>query len=222
MRKLVLETVTDVVRETHGMLEGPNVAVSGGSTYATLFEGWGKLGKLDNIEFFPVDERRVPYDDPRSNWKMTVEKLLIPAGLGKQKANRAESRQQYEQLLKQAMGESPRFDQVWLGVGEDGHTASLFPGELYLEDTESLVLETLGEMEPKVPRVTLGMRAIWEARQLYLVVIGGGSKGKRIQELFLEDESLPITRALKGHPDPMVILDEETQKAVSQLQGLEV
>ncbi len=130
------------------------VALSGGSTPKALYSLLATKGGIawDKICFFWGDERHVPPDHPDSNYRMAEEALLgkvpvRPQNLfriqGEEKdANRAAMK--YEQTLRDffhlSPGEFPRFDLVLLGVGPDGHTASLFPGTAALNETERLVV----------------------------------------------------------------------------------
>ena len=117
------------------------VALSGGSTPKTLYSLLATKPGIpwDKICFFWGDERHVPPDHPESNYRMANEALLskVPARAenifrirGEEK-DAAVAARQYEQTLKDffhlSPGKFPRFDLIFLGVGPDGHTASLFP-----------------------------------------------------------------------------------------------
>jgi 6-phosphogluconolactonase len=157
--------------------------------------------------FFEVDERDVPFDDPACNWKSCVEDLLVPAGLGDQKAHHVRNAAEYARLLRKEFGGGPvLFDQVFLGMGEDGHTASLFPGKETLRDLDSDVIDVFDSPKPPPRRVTLGLKPIRAARTLVLVALGAG-KADMVRRLRAGDESLPITLALKGHPNAVLLLD---------------
>ena len=90
------------------------------------------------------DERHVPLDDPRSNYFNARESLLdhvpIPAG----QIHPLTDADQYEGLLRAFFGEAPRFDLLMLGMGDDGHTASLFPGSVSLLESERWVIAPPG------------------------------------------------------------------------------
>src|SRR5690606_31738689 len=144
------------------------------------------------------------------NWKSCVEDLLVPAGLADQKAHHVRSAAEYAALLRAEFGGSGEapvvFDQVFLGMGEDGHTASLFPGKDTLRDLDSEVIDVFDS--PKAPprRVTLGLKPIRAARTLVLVALGAG-KAEMIRRLRAGDASLPITLALQDHPRAVLLLD---------------
>jgi 6-phosphogluconolactonase len=125
---------------------GPcHIALSGGTTPKRLFEVLVKMGKSalpwDRIELWWGDERCVPPDHPDSNFGMTKAALIDPLGLTKFHRIEAEhdpaiAARDYERTLVASLGEPPVFDLVWLGMGPDGHTASLFPGSPALRETE--------------------------------------------------------------------------------------
>ena len=205
MEKLVLENEEAVARKALELLSGPVAALSGGSTFARMYPYWSSEPSLKKVQFFPVDERRVPFDHEGCNWRVTTEHLLEPLGLESQKAHWAQNGQQYLDLLLEKLGPQPRFDQIYLGTGGDGHTASLFPGGDYLTDSASLVLETESPKPPH-PRVTLAFKPLWEASQLILLVTGSG-KREIVSRILAGDETLPVVLALKGHPHPVILMD---------------
>ncbi len=213
----VYEDLEEIGQETLHLLKGPVVGLSGGSTYTALLPYWREALAIQALSFFPVDERIVPFQDENSNWRMVWDKLLEPLGLEEQRHHHAVSAVQYRQLLVDALGPEVIFDQIFLGMGDDGHTASLFPGSEALDDTQSIVLET---RSPKPPheRVTLGLRPIWNARELITIITGVGKCGM-VHRLLAGDTSLPITVALQGHPNPVLILD---RAAAGDLKGSNV
>jgi 6-phosphogluconolactonase len=133
------------------------VALSGGSTprglFSVLVNDTAFRGRIawDKVFFFWGDERHVPPDDPDSNFRMANEALLSHLSLREDQvfriagelANAAEAADQYEGTLRQFFhledGQLPRFDLVLLGMGPDGHTASLFPGTKALRERKRLV-----------------------------------------------------------------------------------
>jgi 6-phosphogluconolactonase len=130
------------------------VALSGGSTPKALYSLLATQSDIpwDKIYFFWGDERHVPPDHPESNYRMTSEALLskIPARpenifrIHAEEKEPAAAALQYEQSLEDffhlSPSEFPRFDLVLLGIGSDGHTASLFPATAALNETQRLVV----------------------------------------------------------------------------------
>jgi 6-phosphogluconolactonase len=166
------------------------------------------VDKGETLRFFVVDERKVPFDDPDCNWKSCYEDLLLPADLGDQKNHYVTTAADYSALLQREFGSAPvYFDRVFLGMGEDGHTASLFPGKPSLADTQSVVLDITDSPKPPPQRVTLGLKPIRASGALVAVALGAG-KAERVRQLRDGDESLPITLAMKNHPHAVLLLDK--------------
>jgi 6-phosphogluconolactonase len=212
MEIIILDSVEDVARKSLEYVQGPRLAVSGGSTFATLFRRWApdvarRAAAGETLRFFVVDERKVPFDHPDCNWKSCTEELLVPAGLADQKAHYVTTAADYAALLAREFGADPvLFDRMFLGMGEDGHTASLFPGKPTLDDLTSIVLDVTDSPKPPAERVTLGLKPIRESKMIVTIALGAG-KAERVRQLRDGDESLPITRAMKGHPDAVLLLD---------------
>jgi 6-phosphogluconolactonase len=132
------------------------VALSGGSTPKGLFSllASGSIPSIpwDKIFFFWSDERHVPPSDPESNYRMANEAMLsmvpVPAEnifrVHAEERDAAVAAGEYEQTIAKFFAlkpdEFPRFDLIYLGIGPDGHTASLFPGSPGLEEKSRLVI----------------------------------------------------------------------------------
>jgi 6-phosphogluconolactonase len=175
------------------------VAISGGKTplpaYALLAREPG-LPWAETDVFF-ADERCVPPGDPRSNYGAARAALLghVPARVHRIVGEREpeEAARAYEAELRATLGERPALDLVLLGVGDDGHTASLFPGSPALDERARLVLAT-----PAPPgalaawRVTLGLAALDGARRACFLVEGEGKRAPLAR--ILAGEDLPAAR----------------------------
>ena len=163
-----------------------HLVLSGGETPKPLYEllattEWADRLDWRNVHVYWSDERCVPVDDPRSNARMTRRALLdhvpVPAaqvhplyfgGSPRQAAT------DYEALLRGIVsGGVPRFDLVLLGLGADGHTASLFPGTAPVAERQRLVCE-LYLQEQQLHRLTLTLPALNQARQVVFLVSGAG------------------------------------------------
>ncbi|MBC8448967.1 MAG: 6-phosphogluconolactonase [Chloroflexi bacterium] len=159
------------------------VALAGGSTPRAAYEllatePFAASVDWTRVHLFWGDERCVPPDHPDSNYRMARETLLdrvqIPAAnvhrmrceLAPQQAAAA-----YERELEKALGEDGRFDLILLGLGTDGHTASLFPGAAALGERERRVLAVYVE-KLKAWRVTLTLPVINTARHVIFLVSG--------------------------------------------------
>lgn len=178
-----------------------SVALSGGSTPKRSYELLASedyRDKLDwpKVHIFFGDERCVPPDDGESNYRMANEAMLshlpIPArnihriqGVGDAAANA----RLYEDELRTFFNDAewPRFDLVLLGMGDDGHTASLFPGSAALTELEAWVAANWVE-KFKAYRITLTVPAINHAAHIAFLITGE-SKADRLAEV-LEGENV--------------------------------
>ena len=148
----------DAAREAVHQRDCFRVALAGGSTPKALYELLGNNRLLQamlpwsKMQLFFGDERHVPPDDVESNFRMVKEALLAKAPLEARQVHRIkgemakadEAAEQYEQELRAVFGleagELPRFDLVLLGMGPEGHTASLFPGTKALGEERRLAV----------------------------------------------------------------------------------
>ncbi|QSH40277.1 6-phosphogluconolactonase [Lentisphaerota bacterium ZTH] len=163
-----------------------NVAISGGSTPDGLFEELVKMKDslpLEAIQWFWVDERCVKPDAPESNYGRAAKKLLNRLQLQldnvhRIEAEKPEAAEKYEKIIRTLLPLNkkglPVFDLVLLGMGPDGHTASLFPEKFNDLPGDKIVLK-VPEPEhilPAVPRITLSMQAINSALEKVFLVTG--------------------------------------------------
>jgi 6-phosphogluconolactonase len=195
------------------------LAVSGGSTPQRMFSllaGPPHSTRLDfdAIDLFFVDERCVGPDDPASNYNQVRRLLLDPAGVPSRRVHRirgeqdpAQAAADYERELRSffpgdwprenasGRGLTPSFDLVLLGIGPDGHTASLFPGQQAVREAQSWVVAATGDSRfPR--RVTLTLPAINHARQIAFMV-DGPDKAGAVGQILSGQGDLP---AAKVHP----------------------
>lgn len=163
------------------------IALSGGSTprnlYTLLAANAGASLPWAQMFFFWGDERHVPPEDPDSNYRMAKEALLskvpIPAAnifpVPAENPDASAAADSYEQTLRKffevAPGEFPRFDLILLGIGSDGHTASLFPETAALQETSRLVVANWVE-KLKTSRITFTLPVLNAARCAAFLVSG--------------------------------------------------
>ena len=161
------------------------VALAGGSTPKALYEllATEYRDTLDwkNVHAFFGDERTVPPDHEDSNYRMAYRALLsqVPVGSVRRMRGELDPRKAatlYEQALRTFFGGTPRFDLVLLGIGEDGHTASLFPSTPALDVTDRFVVENPVEKLGTI-RLTLTVPAINAANWIVFLVAGEGKAG---------------------------------------------
>jgi 6-phosphogluconolactonase len=152
------------------------IALSGGSTPKATFVLLAADPYRDRIDWsrwhvFFSDERRVPLDDERSNYHSAREALLSRVPIPETQVHPLTDADVYEGLLRAFFGEAPDFDLSMLGMGDDGHTASLFPGSVSLLEQERWVIappDVVQEME----RLTLTLPALNAARRTVFLVSG--------------------------------------------------
>jgi 6-phosphogluconolactonase len=211
------EDLEEIGLKTARMIEAlssdATVAVSGGTTYRKILHVWQKKLGASYVKLFPVDERMVPFDSSESNWGMIQELLLDPLDWPDSKRCFVKRMSQhavgeYEKILRFTFNQPmPEFDLIFLGVGGDGHTASLFPGTPHLDDYDSWVLQTESPNPPN-ERITLGMGVICGARQVVIVVMGHDKHGV-VQKMLEGDETLPIVKVLKHPVKKRIFLDQD-------------
>jgi len=179
----VIHAATDAVKERGRF----TIALSGGSTplsLYTLIAANASTGlPWDQMFFFWSDERHVPPDDPDSNFRLANESLLskvpVPAAnifrVPAENPDAAAAAQAYEQTLRNFFSlkpdEFPRFDLILLGMGPDGHTASLFPETAALQEKSRLVVANWVE-KLKAFRITFTLPLINAARRVVFLVSG--------------------------------------------------
>ncbi len=161
------------------------VALSGGTTPKTTYQllATSKYrSALDwkSVQVFFGDERCVPPDNSQSNYKMAREAFLTAVGIPDANVHRirgeadpVDAASAYRDDLVDALGERPRFDLVMLGMGPDGHTASLFPGNDPLVDDAAFVRAVYASSQ-KQWRITLTPSVINNARTIVFAVEGAG------------------------------------------------
>lgn len=185
------------------------VGLSGGSTYSKLFSYWKKLSPdIRSASFFPVDERIVPFNNIHCNWQEAYEKLLKPLGKIRANTHYPSSVDRYKEILYTHFnGKFPVFDTIFLGVGDDGHTASLFPDGNYFGQNNPIVFETTA---PKYPhqRITLSSRVIEEAHNV-ITIIYGKDKKEIAQRVLSNDNSLPIVKVLNNRDNSILFIEDK-------------
>jgi 6-phosphogluconolactonase len=171
------------------------VALAGGSTPKALYSLLATNTALpwDKMYLFFGDERHVPPDHPESNYRMARETLLskvpIPASnvfrVSAENPDAGQAAQSYEQTLRQFFqtppGSLPRFDLILLGMGPDGHTASLFPGTKALQERSRLVVANWVE-KFKTDRITLTLPVLNNAA-VVMFLVSGQDKAKILKEV---------------------------------------
>lgn len=198
--------------------------LSGGSTPQSIYallatELYRRKFDWERIHVFFGDERFVPPDHPDSNYRMAREALLskvpipgenvhpVPTEGGDPVAAAAD----YQQTLERFYGKDtldlarPMFAVTLLGLGEDGHTASLFPGTEALDERKSWVTSVIGA-KPE-PRITMTYPVLASSHSVVFLVAGKG-KREMLKRLLAEDRSIPAAR-VEATGDIFVFCDED-------------
>lgn len=168
------------------------IALSGGSTPRAVYALLGSEPvrsqiPWEKVHLFWGDERCVPPSDPESNFRMVDEALLQRVTIPPQNVHRvkaendpAAAAQEYEEELRQTFGLNagtmPAFDVVMLGLGDDGHTASLFPGTPALDERRKLVADVYVE-RLRTHRITLTFPVLNNAHHIVVLVSGKSKAG---------------------------------------------
>ncbi len=172
-----------------------SIALSGGSTAVACYEALAARDiDWSQIEIFIGDERCVPIDDPDSNEGM-IRRVLLEDGYGDSlhslvgsSATPADAACSYESLLR----EHGPMDLIHLGLGPDGHTASLFPGASELLETERFVVVAGDDQHPH-RRLTFTLPAISTAR-LVVFTVAGASKAAALATIAANVELVPASQ----------------------------
>ena len=182
------------------------IAISGGSTPKAVFQlladsnqPWRSRMPWDNLDLFWVDERTVPPDNAESNFRMTREALLDHVPLKPEQIHRIQGElpphdaaDAYESDLRSSFhldgSDLPRFDLLALGMGPDGHTASLFPHTAALHEKNRLVV---ANQVPQMDtwRITLTWKVINNASSVFFLIAG-------------TDKAAVLNQVLTGPRDP--------------------
>ncbi len=209
------------------------VALSGGSTPKSLFSLLASTFRdqlpWDKMFFFWGDERHVPPDHPESNYRMAYEALLskvpVPAEnvfrVPAENPDASQAAADYEQTLRKffelSPGTFPRLDLILLGMGPDGHTASLFPGTSGLREKSRLVVANWVE-KFKAYRITFTLPVLNNAAVVTFLV-GGADKAETVREVLEGSQPAELFPSKLIHPTNgrlMWMLDQAAAVALSK------
>jgi len=222
----VADAAADLIFESQTQAIGARgafrIALSGGATPRLLYERlasdeWREAMNWPEWEVFWSDERAVPSEHKDSNYRLAHTTLLTKVDAanvwpmrGDASALR-EAADEYARTLRSRLGPGfPVFDTILLGMGADGHTASLFPGHRVLDS--SALVEAVEDRTP--PRLTLTLPVLNAARQVIFLVTGA-EKAERVRDVLEHnDPRFPAAQVLPEEGTCTWILDHEAARLI--------
>jgi 6-phosphogluconolactonase len=196
-------------------------ALSGGAT-AMIFLGALSHAQIDwqPITLFWADEREVAPDDPESNYGLAERMLLRPLGAKGPRAFRMPTDQMpldqaalwYDELLATELSNGP-LDLAILGIGEDGHVCSLFPGHraLLVDDLRTVVVEDAPKAPPR--RLSLTLRFVLQTRKIWLIALGPRKLPVLRAAITKTSHATPLDLLMRQAKDVTVFTDQQIRSA---------
>jgi len=198
------------------------VALSGGRIAKDFFNRVAQLAQerrqsLAQVHFFWADERCVAPTDAESNFRIATELLFQPLGLPAGNIHRLRGEDEPEAAARAGEAELrriapangaglPVLDLVLLGMGEDGHVASLFPGEAEDVMNSSAVYRAVTASKPPPRRISLGYGALVAAREVWMLASGSG-KETALRESLSPTGATPLARLLRARGRTRIFTD---------------
>ena len=195
------------------------VALSGGRIPRLLYESVVELARpsvFDNVHFFWGDERVVPPTDDESNFKLADLGLFRPLRVPPGQVHRVQTERRETEAVQLATDEllqtaesqadgQPVIDLVFLGMGEDAHVASLFPGDTGALESQAVYRAVTG---PKPPprRITLGYPALAAAREVWVLASGDG-KVDALRTSLAKGGNTPLARVFQSREHTEILTD---------------
>jgi 6-phosphogluconolactonase len=229
LARLAAETLTSVVAEAHAQGRAAAVALSGGSTpkkMGQLLAGQDYRNRVhwDSVEIFWGDERLVPLENPESNAGEAMRGFLQHVPIPDERVHPFETEldhpdiaaERYERDIRAivpVIDGMPTFDLILLGMGDDGHTASLFPGTAAIHETERLVVAHYVD-KLHAARLTLTPPVINAAEQVVFLVSGSG-KADTLHAVLDGEEDVDVypSQAVRPTKETLVWLIDEAAAA---------
>lgn len=192
-------------------LPGGSVASAFFPTLATLAVDWTR------VEVFWIDERAVPPDHPESNFALASRLLLGPARVPARRIHRMygeapdldQAARRATDELKSIAGDPPHLDLAIVGVGDDGHVASLFAGSTGLQPSPQPVLAVCDSPKPPARRLTLTLSVLADASHVIVAALGASKADAMRGALHQSDLATPVAELLRRAPSSLVLLDRD-------------
>ena len=199
--------------------EGRSCALSGGAT-ALIFLGALRNAAVDwrRITLYWADERAVPPDDPDSNYGLAERMLLSPLGARAPRAirmpaeaNLGQAAVWYDEMLATEL-DNGALDLAILGVGEDGHVCSLFPGHpgLTEEDLRAVAIEDAPK--PPARRLSLTLKYVLQTKQIWLVAVGARKLPVLQAAINKTSSSTPVDVVMRHGKDVTIFTDQTIRR----------
>ena len=200
------------------------IALPGGSVATTFFPSLARATvEWSGTEFFWIDERAFSPNDPASNYALALRLWLSPARVPMAHVHRMRgeegdlalaARNAAEELIAVA-GDPPRLDVALVGVGEDGHIASLFPGRFDLDDNRH-VTPVYDAPKPPPRRLTMTLPVLASAGRVIVAAIGPSKAGPVGVALEQESCATPLAELLRRSSSPLMLLDRDAASLLSK------
>jgi 6-phosphogluconolactonase len=212
--ELAAEAAAALIAEAAG--SGGHIGLSGGSGPRPAYERASILRPdWSRVELWWIDDRCVPPADGRSNYRSVRESLLDGLARGPAEMHRIRGELEPDEAAAayDAALEGVTLDLALMGIGPDGHTASLFPNAPALDETERRAVSAEAGFEPFVPRVTLTRPVLAEARTMVYLVTGEG-KAEAVRRAFAAEPSTDTPASLVRGVQTISILDRAAAAGV--------
>ncbi len=210
--------VAEIISECESKKPACAVALSGGSTPKRLYEllAKGEGGSIDwkRVQVFFSDERNVPPEDLESNYRMAKESLFASGLVPEANIHRIhgeysadEAARSYGEEIKRVLGDDPTFDLILLGLGPDGHTASLFPDSPALDEKQRPVVANRID-KLKSERITFTYPLLNSAEHV-IFLASGSDKAKIVRAVLSGDGDYPSQHVKPDKGELIWMLDKD-------------
>jgi 6-phosphogluconolactonase len=214
------ERVAEAIAAAQSESGAAHVSLAGGTTPRRAYELLAeRLEDVNRVDWWFGDERCVPPDDPESNYRLARETLFDPAGVPAERVHRIRCESSpdgaalaYEDELRRHLSPDadsvPALDVAVLGLGEDGHTASLFPGDSALDVADRLAVAVVA-VKPPPNRITLTLPVLRAARLALILATGAGKADAVAHVLAGPDPATPAS--LLADANVELLVDEAAE-----------
>ncbi len=223
LAKAVAKAWVDEIERANRVTASHDVALSGGRITqkflrAVVEQATSRKVPLSQVNFFWADERCVPPTDAQSNFKLVNDELFVPLKISPDKIHRLRGEDGPDSGAKQAEAEirkvvganahgQPVLDLIFLGLGEDGHVASLAPQESESMTADQAVFRGVHNFaKPPPERITIGYQTIAAARQVWMLASGTG-KEQAFRESLAPNGKTPFARVLSLRSGTRIFTD---------------